>query len=41
MEILFDQEITLRYLHNWIHFADLWNSAEADPIYHRKLLPKK
>jgi hypothetical protein len=26
LEVSFDQEITLRYLHNWIHFSDLWQS---------------
>jgi hypothetical protein len=25
LEVLFDQEITIKYLHNWIHFADLWD----------------
>jgi hypothetical protein len=29
LEVLFDQEITLRYLHNWIHFADLWDMETA------------
>ncbi len=24
LDISFDQEITLRFLHNWIHFDDLW-----------------
>lgn len=29
-EVLFDQELTLRYLHNWIHFADLWETETPD-----------
>jgi hypothetical protein len=29
LEVSFDQEITLRFLHNWIYFADLWNSEPA------------
>lgn len=38
IEVLFDQEITLRYLHNWIHFADLWNNEEANPIFRQKIV---
>jgi len=26
LEVSFEETITLRCLHNWIHFADLWNS---------------
>jgi hypothetical protein len=25
VDVLFDQEITLHFLHNWLYFADLWN----------------
>ena len=31
LEVLFDQEITLRYLHNWIHFSDLWDAENSGP----------
>jgi hypothetical protein len=26
LDVSFDQEITLRFLHNWLHFSTLWNS---------------
>ncbi len=29
VEVSFDQEITLRLLHNWIHFARLWEDEMA------------
>jgi len=29
VEVSFDQEITLRLLHNWIHFARLWEDETA------------
>lgn len=31
VEVSFDQEVTLRLLHNWIHFASLWKD-EIAPI---------
>lgn len=42
LEVSFDQEVTVRFLHNWIHFAQLWenetpmllNSWEASPNSH-------
>jgi hypothetical protein len=27
LDVSFEQEVTLRFLHNWLHFATLWNSA--------------
>jgi hypothetical protein len=29
VEVSFDQEVTLRLLHNWIHFAHLWENQMA------------
>ena len=26
LEVLFDEQITVRLLHNWVHFAELWNA---------------
>ncbi len=34
LEVSFEQEVTLRFLHNWIHFADLWNSEPSSHIQH-------
>jgi hypothetical protein len=31
MEVAFDEEVTLRLLHNWIHFARLWEN-ELSPM---------
>ena len=25
VDVLFDQEITLNFLHNWLYFTELWN----------------
>jgi hypothetical protein len=33
LEVLFDQEITIRYLHNWIHFADLWDEDASETMH--------
>ena len=30
IEVLFEEEITVRFLHNWIHFADLWENERVD-----------
>lgn len=30
LEVSFDEEITVRLLHNWLHFADLWERSLAD-----------
>ncbi len=38
LEVLFDQEITLRYLHNWIHFSDLWDMETPGPQQSYKTL---
>jgi hypothetical protein len=38
LEVLFDQEITLRYLHNWIHFSDLWETETPGPQQPQKTL---
>jgi hypothetical protein len=38
LEVLFDQEITLRYLHNWIHFSDLWEAETPGPQHPQKTL---
>lgn len=27
LDVSFDQQVTLRFLHNWIHFATLWDSV--------------
>jgi hypothetical protein len=34
LEVSFEQEVTLRFLHNWIHFAELWNSEPPSHIQH-------
>jgi zinc dependent phospholipase C len=34
LEVSFEQEITLRFLHNWIHFAELWNSEPPSHVQH-------
>ncbi len=28
-DITFDQDVTLHLLHNWVHFAELWESDAA------------
>ncbi|HLZ55597.1 MAG TPA: zinc dependent phospholipase C family protein [Ktedonosporobacter sp.] len=33
LEVLFDQQVTLRFLHNWLYFEELWNS-EAEQAQH-------
>lgn len=38
LEVLFDQEITFRYLHNWIHFSDLWDVEMSGPQQSHKTL---
>jgi hypothetical protein len=30
MDMTFDEEVTLRLLHNWVHFADLWEMETVD-----------
>jgi hypothetical protein len=37
LEISFEQDITLRFLHNWILFADLWNAESSFPIHSRNV----
>jgi hypothetical protein len=32
LEVSFDQEVTVRFLHNWIHFAQLWESETPLPL---------
>ena len=34
LEVSFEQEVTLRFLHNWIHFAELWNSEPPSHVQH-------
>jgi Zinc dependent phospholipase C len=34
LEVSFEQEVTLRFLHNWIYFAELWNSEPPSHIQH-------
>ena len=34
LEVSFEQEVTLRFLHNWIHFAELWNSEPSSHVQH-------
>jgi hypothetical protein len=34
LEVSFEQYVTLRFLHNWIHFAELWNSEPPNHITH-------
>jgi hypothetical protein len=34
LEVSFEQYVTMRFLHNWIHFAELWNSEPPNHITH-------
>jgi hypothetical protein len=31
LEVSFDQEVSLRLLHNWLHFAGLWDQEQDSP----------
>jgi hypothetical protein len=36
MDITFDEQVTIRLIHNWVHFARLWeneNESIAQPQY--------
>jgi hypothetical protein len=41
LEVSFDQEITLRFLHNWIHFADLWEQEVPASVQIHQTLTEK
>jgi hypothetical protein len=34
VEVSFEQEVTLRFLHNWVLFAELWNSEPPSHVQH-------
>jgi hypothetical protein len=34
LEVSFEQYVTMRFLHNWVHFAELWNSEPPNHITH-------
>jgi hypothetical protein len=38
MDVTFDEEVTLHLLHNWVHFARLWEN-EMEPMAQARSLP--